>query len=127
MKLNLDCMRSILLFVEECPCNSSVSFKQITFALSSEYAPEDIYYSIMKLCEASFIKATIVESDDFTIIRTIDDITYEGHQFLADIRTDKVWRKTKSILENVGSTSVSAIVQVASGVVQSIVTDALNH
>lgn len=44
-----------------------------------------------------------------------------GHQFLSDIRSDNNWTKTKEIAHTVGSESLSAIKDIATGVISSLV------
>ena len=43
----------------------------------------------------------------------IEDLTYEGHQFLADIRSDTTWNKTKETAKNIGTESLHAIKDIA--------------
>lgn len=113
MKLNLDCMRDVLLEMEKAPYGQSIHPKSIHSALS-KYNADDIDYSIIKLEEAGFIDA-IIDSHDFgVIILRLDDITYEGHQFLANIRTPSIWERAKSMCYKAGSSSIPFIMQVAS-------------
>lgn len=63
----------------------------------------------------------ILNADNFTQVYCLNDLTYDGHQFLADIRSNDIWIKTKSVASKVGSMSVSAIIQIASSVVSSVI------
>lgn len=85
------------------------------------YLEEEINYSIIKLKEAGFIDAIIKEYNTGIAILRLDDITYRGHQFLADIRSDTVWNNVKEVSKKVGSNSLTAISQIATGVITEII------
>lgn len=124
MKLNIDCIREILLIMEDMPRNESLSGAELREILS-EFSADDVDYSCLKLKEAGYIEATIkVIPEEFFVLQ-LKDITFSGHQFIADIRTQTVWNETKSICEKVGSFSISAIMQIASGVVTSFINQQL--
>lgn len=44
-----------------------------------------------------------------------------GHQFLSDIRSDNNWNKTKEIAKNIGSDSLSALKDIAAGVITAMI------
>lgn len=49
-------------------------------------------------------------------------MTWDGHEFLDDIRSDSVWSQTKSAVVNqVGSVSLSVLQEVAKGIVKGLV------
>lgn len=53
MKLNLDCVRDVLLTCENLPYSSNPSLEEITkFPQLSKYYTEEIIYSVEKLYEA---------------------------------------------------------------------------
>lgn len=120
MKLNVDCIRDILLLVEQAPYQEVVYLDKIKNSLKS-YSSDEIEYAILKLNEAEYIDARIIHYDNGTIIRSIDDITYTGHQFLETIRDNKVWKETKSICGKVGTFALNFVSQVASGVITSLI------
>lgn len=124
MKLNIDCMRAILLEVENVSYGKSLPFQSLVSELPN-YSTDDISYSVLKLKEAEYIKASTLNADNTTMIIAINDITYNGHQFLESIRDNNVWKKTKAIASKIGATSVSAITQIASSVVASIIKSTL--
>lgn len=121
MKLNLDCMRDILLVIEQCGYQETPSFQQIVDSLPS-YSRDDISYSCEKLYEAEFIDAVCKNymRGQCPIIK-IKSITYSGHQFLDDIRNDNNWGKVKEIASSVGSTSINAISQIATSVISAAI------
>lgn len=83
---------------------------------------DDIHYACKKLSEAEFIDS---ESAKYLIggvrVAVVNDITYAGHEFLANIRKDSVWTGVKSIAGKVGATSLSALAQIATNVVTELI------
>ena len=120
MKLNPDCMRDILLQIEELPYGESVYPDQLYTALP-DYSHDEIDYSILKMNEAGFINATIERYLSGNIGIEIYDISYDGHQFLDTVRSNKVWKATKKVATDIGSTSVHAITQIATSVITEII------
>lgn len=120
MKLNPDCLRDILIVMEKAGYLEELSPQSVYDALPN-YLEEEINYSIIKLKEAGFIDAIIKEYNTGIAILRLDDITYRGHQFLADIRSDTVWNNVKEVSKKVGSNSLTAISQIATGVITEII------
>lgn len=121
MKLIHECVRDVLLDAEEnLSLFGSISSSDIQTRLS-KYSHDDIYYTCLKLNEAGFIKT------DFYLSGTaeIEEITYNGHLFLDNIRDDNVWKKTQNILSNFTSTSLGIVQNVAVQVISSIITNSL--
>lgn len=121
MKLNIDCMRDVLLIIEQCGYQEMPSFQKIVDLLP-DYSSDDISYSCEKLYEAEFIDAVHKNymCGQCPIIK-IKNITYSGHQFLDDIRNDNNWGKVKEIASSVGSISVNAISQIATSVISAAI------
>lgn len=124
MKLNPDCMRDILLQIEQLPYGKSVYPDQLYTALPN-YSHEDIDYSILKMDEAGFINTSIEHYLSGNIGIEIHDISYNGHQFLDTVRSNKVWNVTKKVATDIGSTSVHAITQIATSVITEIIKQAV--
>lgn len=122
MKLSPDCMRDVLLALEGLGYGIHADIDLLKANLP-DYNEEDISYTCVKLKEANYIKAIVAEyiGCPFPQIVDISDITFDGHQFLADIHEDTNWNKTKSIAKSVGSTSVNAITTIASNVISSVI------
>lgn len=100
MKLNYDCVRELLLTLEEnLVMDDSLSFPSLTLKQVCEKMPDfsraDIVYSSTKLLEAEYIEANSIESDSKIIKIVYSSITYEGHQYLDSIRDSKLWSTVK--------------------------------
>ena len=124
MKLNTDCIRDILLSVENitdfdtpfCYSKTDNSHELLT-----KYEHNEIVYHIQQ-CQMSnfFTKLTYYECSD-TI--HIDDLTPKGHDFIANIRSDKIFNKSKNVASKIGTTSLNAFIQISTGVI----TQLINH
>lgn len=100
MKLNYDCVRELLLTLEEnLVMDDSLSFPSLTLKQVCEKMPDfsraDIAYASTKLLEAEYIEANSIESDSKIIKIVYSSITYEGHQYLDSIRDSKLWSTVK--------------------------------
>ena len=121
IKLIHECVRDILLDAEEnLTLSNNISSQEIQTRLK-KYKHEDIYYTCLKLNEAGFIKV------DFFLdgSASIEEITYNGHMFLDNIRDNNVWKKTQSILSKFTSTSLGIVQDVAAQVISNIITTSL--
>lgn len=135
MRLNYDCVRDVLLELEKLLSikynEDSESFKfsmvninQLYDSLSDkDYTIEDVLYAVKNLNEADFISAYMNYGDGGLVECIVTDITYEGHQFLQNIRPKKIWDKSKSVFQNIGTVSVDIIKSVAS----TVISDTINH
>lgn len=121
MKLNHNCVRDLLLFIED---NLTYSTYIYVNEIQLEgYTQEEIIYSADKLLDAGYITATrkVFISSDGTPQIEIKSITWDGHQFLDNIRDNKVWEQTKGILSKFSSVSIGIISNVAAQVISNIV------
>jgi len=100
VKLNPDCIRDILLTVEdntdykscyEYPAETDKS------PLLSKYSDDEIRYHIMQCEKTGFIEL----ERDLTDNMYIGDLTPYGHEFLANIREKSVWNQTKTVAGNI--------------------------
>ena len=118
MKLNYDCVRSVLLTVEKSKTiDEELNLNPLTvetiFEQLPKYEDNEILYTIEKLKEAGYINATIQFAAGHYIDGFISSITYSGHEYLDNIRDPKVWRKVKSVLAKAGATTLPLISQAA--------------
>lgn len=122
MRLNPDCIRDILIAVESIEYNSCYTLKDLCSKLP-QYTPDELNYHCLQLIEANLIKAkTINQLKSYTpTIWRIFDLTYSGHQFLADIRSDTIWNKTKAVAKSIGTESLHAFRDIAVSVVSNAI------
>lgn len=123
MKLNPDCLRDLLMYFEaETKPNHLVSFTANGLRNKSEklagYTADELLYHIEQCSASGFL---IQYAKDLSGNLLIADISPKAHEFLANIRDDTLWGKTKGIAREVGSASLSALGEIAAGVVSAIV------
>lgn len=125
MKLNHDCIRDLLLYIEE---NSSYSNKiDLNHTTLKNYTKEELLYTADKLIEANYLDCIRANMFDTNLPNIkVKSITYEGHKFLDNIRDNKVWANTKSILSKFTSTSIGIVSDIASQVISNIISKQLN-
>lgn len=120
MKLDISCVRNILLTVEKYETLlDPVCFDDVELAyyndFLSEYAVDEILYHV-QYC----IKAGLLSDVSTTKIwgKTNFDCCLEpsGHDFLANTRTAEKWSRTQAIFAKVGGASLKVVSAIAEGV-----------
>lgn len=126
MKLNHDCIRYLLLYLEKQLTVSNFfvldpyEFTKCTYL--DGFNNSDVLYSCEKLIEAGYINGKIKTFVDITIPEIkITSITWEGHKFLDNIRDDTIWKNTKTILSQFKTVSISFISEVAYQVISKLI------
>ena len=121
MKLNPDCCRSVLLAVEEKSYGKVFTLSQLVKKLP-DYSGQDVAYSCLKLYEAGFLDVAFHTSEacfaGYSIAR-IHDITYDGHEFLENVRNDGIWKDAKEKAKGIGSLALSALSKAAANLIAS--------
>lgn len=126
MKLDKDCIRLVLLYIEEhCIYETNkfgnksmhnINLHEIMQSKDLLNTPEDnIRYTIVKLLEGRYIEGKLIPQNsgvNFDIMQ-ISQLTLRGHDLLDNIRPEPVWYKTKSALHKVGDFSLGIMSQVA--------------
>lgn len=112
MKLIHDCIRDVMLYIEE---NQELFGVMDSRSINlPNYSNEDITYTLIKLGEAGYLNIDSITLDENVIFK---DITYAGHQFLDNIRDTKVWKETKSKLSKFETISIEFVSKVASQII----------
>ncbi|MCI1958159.1 MAG: DUF2513 domain-containing protein [Clostridia bacterium] len=122
MKLDLECIRDVLLKLEDLDYENRSNVEMLHAQLP-QYTENQISYTCIKLSEAGFIRADVLNIMGHVNpqVGKIYDITYNGHQFIENIRSENVWVKTKNIASNVGSASLNAISLIASNIISDLI------
>ena len=63
----------------------------------ANYSNKDLIYTTYKLEEANYLNCSKFSADDDTTV-FVNSITFQGHQFLDNIRDDSIWNNSKKIL-----------------------------
>jgi len=123
MKLNQDCVRRLLLTLEEINTpvrRTSISEIQKTESMK-EYSYEDIFYTIQTLDSAHYIDAEFSRSPGGYSAYVIS-ITWDGHEFLNTIRDEKVWKETKRAVNSFSSVSLEILSKTATTLITKLIT-----
>lgn len=130
MKLNPDCIRDVMLVLEDITGvsrknNGSYSFLDVEISdlvkderIAGTYFPEEVVYSVLQLVESGYIKANV--HHDMQVVRfdigPVFYLTPKGHDFVSSIYSEKEWKdKLKPVFEALGNVSLSVIEAVAKG------------
>jgi hypothetical protein len=126
MKLNPDCIRDLLLDVEaKSTFDNVVIYNEETDEpLFDKYGVDTVFYHIRQADYAGFFIGEVTYTFDLSAI--IIDLSPEAHEFLANIRQDTNWNKTKSIASKVGSFSLNVLKDISVGVVSKVISDQFN-
>lgn len=132
MKLNPDCVRDTLLYLEEqliINCKNS-NFESITLSQLTEgmfekyknkYSEEDIWYTVYNLKQVRFIEGRINDVGKHKMMLCdIENITWNGHQFLASVRPDTIWEATKKKAKEIGGMSIQSLSMISSAIMQGL-------
>lgn len=120
MRLNPDCTRDLLMLLEDntepgsCLC---YTVSEISKALPKYTAKEIMYHVSQCAASGMFIGYTPSLGGNFAIL----DISPKAHEFLANVREESVWNKTKAIAKDVGANSLSALGQIAASVITALI------
>lgn len=110
MKLNNDCIRDILLYVEENTTFSKSSVGVEPFLESlSKYDEETLFYHLSLMNQAKLLKVQFAGNKPFLISK----LTWEGHQFIDNIRDNKVWAQIKDKSKKLSSVSLQFLISLA--------------
>lgn len=123
MRLDPDCVRNILMTVEETSSVDTVvsitpeNYKD--YQKLKEYEFAKLAYHIRQ-CELTgfFFQA----SCDYDFAYTILDLSPKAHDFLANIRDNTFWNKVKRKAAELGTTSLEMIPQIAAAMLQAQLT-----
>ncbi|MFQ7657004.1 MAG: DUF2513 domain-containing protein [Anaerostipes hadrus] len=127
MKLNHDCIRDVMIYIEnnciyedDSRGNRSIHsrvFYEIIHdeKLSSRYTEDEIRYVVAQLYFEDMVIATMTpETLNFRQF-DVDSLSFKGHEFLDNIKDDTIWKKTKKFVgERLNSASLAIIANVAS-------------
>lgn len=119
MKLNHECVRYLLLYIEE---ESTFDHTiNLTNVKLSNYDKDTILYTGQKLVEANFINGKPFYAGNSIYHFPVSSITWDGHQFLDNVRDDFVWEEAKSKTSSFKSTSLNILSGIASQIIATII------
>lgn len=119
MRLNHDCIRDILLYVEENinEQNNKIAVGGLIKSMDSKYDAFTIKYHIIQLNQAGMFTHAIIADGNIPLF--IMDLSWEGHSYVDNIRDNKVWAKVKSSTKAIASISMPILIEYAKTVAMS--------
>lgn len=126
MKLDYDCLRSLLLKLEDFEnLDDDLHYQYMTLNDMAEALPKFpknmIAYTTLKAKEGDLINASITNADGCIYACTYSSLTYDGHQFLENVRNDSIWSKTKSIAKELGCTSLRSLLSISEKIILAMI------
>lgn len=126
MKMDIECIRDILLQAEE---QGFCVYRDPEFV--PETQEENLEFPFIKKYDDEKLLYHINLADEFGLIKvshcmgysSVYDLSPQGHLFLADIREDNIWNKTKEISKQIGTTSLSSVKEIATNVISNLITN----
>lgn len=127
MKLDINCVRSVLLATETLDYGEQLLFQEFFKKPQLEgYSEDAVQYTCLKLTEAGYLTAQVVRYIHHPDrVTKIIDLTYNGHEFLNTIRSDKVWEKISSTAKSAGVFSLKGLVEIGVQVASAAITATL--
>lgn len=118
MKLDHECVRSILLTIEEKHQYGKVLRLEeiLQSERLSDFDEDEIKYVLIKLADAEYISGTPTYGSNQLVDFDCNVLTWSGHQFLDTIRDPEVWKKTKRIASKLTSVSITMLSSIGSQV-----------
>lgn len=139
MKLNPDCVRDCLIYLEdnltymqpngnECKIiHKTLSIFDVANNVRDEYFHDynDVLYALEMLIDAEFITYNSIRTDSKKniLICDINNITFQGQEFLNTIRSESIWETTKKGAAKIGLCSIRALSSIAMNVMNAVITN----
>jgi hypothetical protein len=112
MRLNHDCIRDILLFVEDniTETKCAISINSLLEHLNDKYDSDIVCYHVRQIHKAGFLD-NVSYADDGPLL--LFDLSWEGHNYVANIRDNNVWSKIKALTNGLASISLPILIDYA--------------
>ena len=119
MKLNHDDVRKLLLAIENTDDIHGMSQQGVeTFASDNSLSADQIAYMVEKLGEGNLITGKVYWASNVPYSVQPGNLTFQGIEYLDNIRSPKVWKDSKTIASKVGSVSLELMSKIASNVIE---------
>lgn len=120
MKLNPDCLRAILLSVED-ETDLDTSLVIGPYEMPScllDFPQNEVMYHIKQAEMSSVILVDCWFVDGSCLIKYL---TPDGHQFIGNTQSEKLWSRVKNVAKEAGVNTIPALVQIASNLALSAI------
>jgi hypothetical protein len=76
----------------------------------SGYSTEEVAYNLGLLINAGFVDGAVTIGNPMQVVR---GLTWEGHEFLDNIKNDDIWAKTKKRFSNLSGVGLRIVAALA--------------
>lgn len=117
MKLNYDCVRDIVLTVEETVSFDTIDIEPGTYKnyeRLKDYDYEELAYNIHQCNQAGLFA---LYSETMSMTYMLGDLSPKGHEFAQNIKPEKTWKKILDKLKSIEVVGVSVLIEVAKRVI----------
>ena len=120
MRLNYDCIRDILLYIEANTTSTkrNISIKILLESLNQKYDEDTIIYHIYQI-ESAGLVYNVLYAGNRPIV--ISDLSPEVHEYVNNIRDNKVWKAIKGKLGEVSSASLPLLIEMAPEIIKKMI------
>ena len=126
MKRDLDLTRSILLIVED--AEEEILFRDLKEKIDDSYSDAEIIYNTTLIQKAGLLDVdNIAAWGGDRVYINYKAITWDGYEYLDSVRDNRVWKRTKKLLnDTVGQTTFDLVKFCAYEVAKKMLTEALS-
>lgn len=110
MKLEPDCVRAIVLYLEESEKTGHL-MKDICNGIP-EYSKKQLRYTIDRLYEGGYINVNYLHPERMELLSTVNSLTYEGHLLADTFHDETTWRKALKRAKELGVMSIPKLVDI---------------
>lgn len=132
MKLNPDCVREVLIYIEENTfLTMDEKLKPIKHTLWTRpllqhceekgLSAEDTFYALYQMVNNGYIDASPETVGGEIVSYTIRDLTLRGHELLDSVRSEEMYSKVKDVAAKIGGTTLETMAYIGKNVLLAFV------
>ena len=112
MRLNSDCARLVMLYLEEnLQYSQSISGEELAeIPIFTSFEHDDVLYAVKQLCKEGYLEFSSSDRIRGGALYRVKDVEPKGHKFCELVRKEDEWNKSKPLLENLSTIeSITAV------------------
>lgn len=119
MKRNLDLIREILFYIEEVPSDPPYGSLSTGFLENfKSYSNSELMEHLDLAIKAGLIEGKVNFGTGPTYSCSVRRLTNSGHDYLEAVRSDNIWNKVKTKVEQVGGMTIATTWRIAEAMVK---------
>jgi hypothetical protein len=108
MKRDMDLIRSLLIQMDEEPRLDGTQWLEINHHDFPGHSLQEVAYHVGLLVEVGYVRGSIGGG-----MPMISKLTWEGHEFVDDIKDSGIWANTKARVEGLSGVALSVVAEIA--------------